>query len=110
LFAPGSLAWKEGCTDKVTGYSPFFGVKGESKPMTYHDHTAQWKKFGQITKINLYYSWNFRCVQGIKVTYGYDARNALKIGIDKSSLTTADIKLADYEWVTKVDVRQQENK
>lgn len=110
LQAAGSLAWKDGCTDKVTGYSPFFGVKGENKPMTYHDHTSQWKKYGQITKINLYYSWNFKCVQGVKVTYGYDAKNAMKIGIDKSSLTTADIKLADYEWVTKVDVRQQENK
>jgi hypothetical protein len=32
------------------------------------DHTAQWRQYGQITKLNLYYSWNFGCLQGIKVS------------------------------------------
>jgi hypothetical protein len=53
-------------SDKVTGSSSFFGIQQE-KPLTYIDQTAAWKKFGPITKINLYYSYNHGCVQGVKV-------------------------------------------
>lgn len=91
--------------NKVTGYSPMFGIKGETKPLRYEDHTEQWQKFGQITKINLYYSWNFRCLQGFKATYGWDAKNALLIGHEVKGLTTNDMKLSANEHVTKVDVR-----
>jgi hypothetical protein len=53
----------------VVGESNTLGVVGENKPMQQVDHTEQWRQYGQITKINLYYSWNYGCLQGIKVRY-----------------------------------------
>lgn len=91
-------------SDKVTGSSAFFGIT-EDKPLTYIDHTTAWKKFGPITKVNLYYSHNYGCLQGIKVTYGYDAHSAQLIGIQKG-LSEADLHLGAYEGITKVEIRE----
>lgn len=61
-------AWKDpNCKDVVVGESNTLGVVGENKPMQQVDHTEQWRQYGQITKLNLYYSWNYGCLQGIKV-------------------------------------------
>jgi len=60
-------AWKAGCEDKITGSSKVFGIVGESKPMASIDQTDNWKSKGPIKKINLYYSWNYGCLQGVKV-------------------------------------------
>jgi hypothetical protein len=63
-----AAAWKDpNCKDVVVGESNTLGIVGEQKPMQKVDHTAQWRQYGQITKLNLYYSWNFGCLQGIKV-------------------------------------------
>jgi hypothetical protein len=34
------------------------------------NHTVAWRVNGPLTKLNLYYSWNYKCLQGIKATYG----------------------------------------
>ncbi|GBF99438.1 hypothetical protein Rsub_11924 [Raphidocelis subcapitata] len=91
-------------SDQVTGYTGFYGVT-EEKPLKYHDHVIAWKKFGPLTKINLFYSFNYGCIQGIKMTYGYDARNAQMVGVEKN-LQTADITLAAYENINKVEIKQ----
>jgi hypothetical protein len=102
-------AWKPGCEDKVIGSSKVFGIVGESKPMASVDQTENWKAHGAVTKINLYYSWNFGCLQGIKMQYGYKAKDAVIIGHQKN-LYTQHIELADYENVVRVDIKQQPNK
>jgi hypothetical protein len=40
-----------------------------------------------------------------QVTYGYDARNAQLIGVQKG-LAEADISLAAYEGITKVELKE----
>ena len=104
---PSSAAWNaaNNCTDEIVGYSPWYGVQGESKPMRVQNHTLEWRQFGAITKINMYYSWNFNCLQGIKVTYGYKAGNARMIGHQKKLYTT-HLKLAAWENINRVDLRQ----
>jgi hypothetical protein len=67
--------------------------------------TKHTKRFGSITKVNLYYSYNYGCVQGVKFTYGYDARNAQRLGVEKG-LTEADLELAPYEDVVKVELKE----
>uniref|UniRef100_A0A383WFB0 Jacalin-type lectin domain-containing protein n=1 Tax=Tetradesmus obliquus TaxID=3088 RepID=A0A383WFB0_TETOB len=111
LFAANqAAAWKDpNCKDVVVGESNTLGVVGENKPMQQVDHTEQWRQYGQITKLNLYYSWNHGCLQGIKATYGYKAGNALIIGHEKN-LYSQHLELADYEHVVKADWRQQPNK
>jgi hypothetical protein len=91
-------------SDQVTGYTTFFGIK-EDKPLKYNDHLPAWKKFGSITKVNLYYSYNYGCVQGVKVTYGYDARNAQLIGVEKG-LKEVSLNLRPYENIVKAEVKQ----
>ncbi|KAI8463025.1 MAG: hypothetical protein J3K34DRAFT_445591 [Monoraphidium minutum] len=91
-------------TDQVTGSTVFYGIK-QDKPLKYMDMTQAWKKFGPLTKINLYYSYNYGCLQGAKMTYGYDARNAQMLGIQKN-LAEVDLALAPYEGVTKVELRE----
>ena len=88
----------------MTGYTTFFGNKAE-KPLKYNDHIPAWKKFGSITKVNLFYSPAANCVQGIKVTYGYDSRNAQLIGVEKG-LKEAHLNLRPYENINKVEVKQ----
>lgn len=57
-------AWRGSCTDELIGYSPWFGVQGQSKPMRVQNQTFDWQMHGPITKVNMYYSWNFGCLQG----------------------------------------------
>jgi hypothetical protein len=47
------------------GYSPWFGVDvaAGAEPMRVQNHTLHWRAFGRISKVNLYYSWNFNCLQ-----------------------------------------------
>jgi hypothetical protein len=92
-------------SDEITGASSFFGPKEPKETATYIDHVVAWKKFGPITKVNLYYSYNYGCVQGIKLTYGYDSRNAQLIGVEKG-LTTVDLSLAPYENIQSVEVKE----
>jgi hypothetical protein len=98
-------AWDSNCTDEVVGFSPWFGVQGESKPLRLQNHTLEWQLYGPITKVNMYYSWNFGCLQGVKATYGYKARNARIIGHEKK-LYSEHIKLGGFENINRVDVRQ----
>jgi len=73
--------------------------------MRVQNHTDAWRQFGAITKINLYYSWTYGCLQGIKATYGYKAGNAQMIGHQKR-LYTSHLKLGGWENINRVDVRQ----
>lgn len=59
------------------------------------DHTQDWKDFGAITKLNLFYSWNYGCLQGIKATYGYKAGNARIIGHEKNLYTQVGYPAAE---------------
>lgn len=88
----------------MTGYSTFFGVK-EDKALKYLDQIPAWKKFGAITKVNLYYSYTYACIQGVKVTYGYDARNAQLLG-GEEGLASTHLSLAPYENVNRVEIKQ----
>ena len=36
----------------------------------FNNQTTQWRNKGGITKINVYYNSNDRCLVGLKVTYG----------------------------------------
>jgi hypothetical protein len=91
-------------SDQVTGYTGFYGIN-EEKPLKFHDQVVAWKKFGPLTKVNLFYSFNYGCIQGIKLTYGYDSHNAQMIGVE-TNLQTADITLAAYENINKVEIKQ----
>lgn len=51
------------------------------------DQTDDWKENGAITKLDLYYSWNHGCLQGVKATYGNKASNAKIIGHEKNLYT-----------------------
>lgn len=61
--------------------------------------------FSSRLQINLYFSWTHNCLQGFKVTYGYDARNAQLLGVEKG-LTEKSITLAPYENINKVEIKQ----
>lgn len=87
----------------MTGYSTFFGVK-EDKPLKYIDQIPAWKKFGPLTKVNLYYSYTYSCIQGIKTTYGYDAHNAQLLG-GEAGLTSTHLVLAPYENINRVEIK-----
>lgn len=87
-----------------------YGVPRGSKALTCPDHTSAFKTYGAITKINMYFSWTHKCIQGFKATYGYDARNAQLIGTDQAGLTTVDIKMSKDEYITKVDVKESTTK
>lgn len=57
-------------------------------------------------QVNLYYSYNYGCIQGVKVTYGFDARDAQMLGVQQG-LTESHMTLAPYESITRVEVKQQ---
>jgi len=91
--------------DQVTGYSPFFGAKPEDRALKYVDQVPAWKKFGPVSKLNLYYSWKLGCLLGLKVTYGDGGRSAQLVGV-QSYLTEKDIRLGPLEVITKVEVKE----
>jgi hypothetical protein len=48
--------------------------------MRVQNHTFDWQQFGSITKLNMYYSWNFGCLQGTWCTIWHErAGNGLVV-------------------------------
>lgn len=73
--------------------------------MRVQNHTLDWRLYGRPSKINLYYSWNYGCLQGIKVMYGTKASDARRIGIEKR-LYSQHLLLSGKEVIVRVDVKQ----
>ncbi len=84
--------------------SPLFG-KTCGKPTTVNQ-TALRQKHNIITKINLYFSSDYKCLKGIKPTYGWDAKNAALIGSESNTFkpSPSDIKLSKGEFITKAEI------
>ncbi|KAF8060332.1 Prx [Scenedesmus sp. PABB004] len=111
LLAGCAAAWRDGCTDVVVGETGPFGIVGETKPMAQVDQTEVWQANGWLTKVELFYSWNFGCLQGIRATYGAgDGGGATALLGHTKNLYTQDLALTEGEHLIRVDVRQAPNK
>lgn len=71
------------------------------------DQTDDWKENGAITKLDLYYSWNHGCLQGVKATYGNKASNAKIIGHEKNLYTQVRWLVRWMDDLTEEQSRQQ---
>jgi hypothetical protein len=45
-----------GCKTSISGTTRMFGAPLKATDV-FVDHTAQWQRFGDITKVNVYYRW-----------------------------------------------------
>lgn len=75
----------------------------------YYIHESAWKTHGNISKLNLYMSQDRGCLSGIKPTYGWQAVNARKLGVEKhpdgSPLAETDLKLQPGEYFNKAEFK-----
>uniref|UniRef100_A0A383V773 Uncharacterized protein n=1 Tax=Tetradesmus obliquus TaxID=3088 RepID=A0A383V773_TETOB len=70
---------------------------------------SSWKTHGNITKINVYVDPESGCLLGLKATYGWQAANARRLGVEKQAdgvpLPSMDIKLSKDEYVVKAQYK-----
>eukprot|EP00882_Tetradesmus_deserticola_P028813 GHRQ01032109.1.p1 GENE.GHRQ01032109.1~~GHRQ01032109.1.p1 ORF type:complete len:143 (+),score=33.33 GHRQ01032109.1:435-863(+) len=62
---------------------------------------SSWKTHGNITKINVYAEPESGCLVGLKATYGWQAANARRLGVEKqgeAELPSLDMKLTRDEY------------
>lgn len=106
LFAgiAAGVSANDGCKDAVTGYSGTFGKRAAAGAERFNNQTAQWRAKGAITKLNAYYSFTHKCIQGVKVTYGYNAQDAKLLG-QESGLAAQDLKLEAGEHFVKAQIK-----
>jgi hypothetical protein len=82
--APSSSAATPGCTTIVSGETPLFGTSLKKASDKWVDQVAKWKATGDLTKLQLFYSYSYGCVFGVKPTYGYDSKDAALLGVEKN--------------------------
>lgn len=74
-----------------------------------HLQESSWKTHGNITKINVYVDPESGCLLGLKATYGWQAANARRLGVEKQAdgvpLPSLDIKLSKDEYVVKAQYK-----
>jgi hypothetical protein len=69
---------------------------------------SSWKTHGNITKINVYVDPDSGCLLGLKATYGWQAANARRLGVEKQGdveLPSLDMKLAKDEFINKAQYK-----
>ncbi|KAF8063666.1 Prx [Scenedesmus sp. PABB004] len=74
----------------------------------YYVQEAAWKNLGNMTKLNLYYDEARRCIVGVKPTFGWQAANARRLGVEKAggaALHEKDIALSPGESIVKVEYK-----
>ena len=65
------------------------------------DHTPFWKKHGEITKVDLYFSKADGCVYGIKPTYG---QTPVLLGAE-AGLESTQLKLKPQEQIRQMQIK-----
>ncbi|KAI8468273.1 MAG: hypothetical protein J3K34DRAFT_14122 [Monoraphidium minutum] len=83
-FAAASVTATPECTTVVSGESPLFGTPDVKASDYWVDQTANWQANGDITKLQLFYSYSFGCVFGVKPTYGYKSKDAALFGVENN--------------------------
>lgn len=61
-----------------------FGSSWRKSYVTYSQET-QWKRHGDMVKLNLYYDSAAGCVVGVKPTYGTSNSIAVRLGTEKTA-------------------------
>jgi len=78
----------------VSGSSSLFGVPALKSSDKYVDQINAWKDGGDITKVQLFYSYSLGCVFGVKPTYGAVSQ---LFGVDEN-LDGAQLELGPGEF------------
>lgn len=60
-----------------------FGAHWKKSFVTYSQET-QWKRHGDMVKLNLYFDSEKGCVVGVKPTYGTTNSLAVRLGVEKT--------------------------
>jgi hypothetical protein len=69
---------------------------------------SSWRTHGNITKLNVYADPDSGCLLGLKATYGWQAANARRLGVEKAgeaALPSLDIKLSKEEFFNKAQYK-----
>jgi hypothetical protein len=69
---------------------------------------SSWRTHGNITKVNVYADPESGCLLGLKATYGWQAANARRLGVEKAgeaALPSLDIKLSKDEFFNKAQYK-----
>ncbi len=90
--------------NQITGYSGTFGKRAPGHLDRFTNQTAQWRTKGPVTKVVGYYSSAAKCIQGLKVSYGYGAADARLLG-QEAGLSLYTLILGADEKVNKVQIK-----
>jgi hypothetical protein len=74
------------------------------KTFVTYSQEAQWKRHGDMIKLNIYYDEGLGCVTGVKPTYGTSNSMAVRLGTEKTPakvpVSTKHIQLGAREKIT----------
>lgn len=79
-----------------------FGAHWKKSFVTYSQE-SQWKRHGDMVKLNMYYDSDKGCVVGVKPTYGSSNSLSARLGTEKTAekvpVTTKHIQLGAKEKI-----------
>lgn len=82
-----------------------FGAPWRKSFVTYSQE-SQWKRHGDMIKLNIYFDESTGCLTGVKPTYGTVNSMAVRLGTEKTSekvpVSTKHIQLGAREKITSI--------
>jgi hypothetical protein len=96
-----SAAAAPACDRTVSGYSGFFGAAAKKPTDRYHNQVPRWEASGDIRKVQLFYSYNWGCIFGVRTTYGSES---VLMGME-TNLASSNLTLAPGEYITQAQYK-----